>query len=213
MDRDTAITYHEGIAHTSGTLLLVVDKAHTVQTGTRPLIHPVLSFIRIGCFGCSAAAANPPLRLLITCTRRRRLRPLCHQRLPRRLCKFYRLYLIALLHRGGGRCLASGDGECGNTLRRNTANLFIKSASEISACNSFVRRATHLSFGCWLAVLPLLFVARLVFRAVAVGAAENGDGGDHRQRPVLDTSYVASLLLLRRLSEQQTGKGGQHRGQ
>ena len=41
MDRDRDITYHEGIADTSDTVL-PVEKAHSVQIGTRDLIHPLL---------------------------------------------------------------------------------------------------------------------------------------------------------------------------
>ena len=68
MDRDRGIAYHEGIVDTSGTVLHV-EKVHTFQIGTHDLIHPLLSIIRIGRFGSSAAAASPPLRLLITSTR------------------------------------------------------------------------------------------------------------------------------------------------
>ena len=67
MDRDSGVAYHEGIAKTSNTVLLV-EKEQPVQTGFRDLTQPLLSVITIGLFGRNATTTSPPLGLLITFT-------------------------------------------------------------------------------------------------------------------------------------------------
>ena len=94
---DSGATDHNSIAVSSDTVLLV-EKAHGVQIGTRDLKEPLLNVIRIERFGRCATSVCYGVSAIST------------------------VYILGRCSAEGPRCCVCWGGGCCKTLRRKSAN-------------------------------------------------------------------------------------------